>query len=765
MAAQRSSPATSWLALLLVGLTITLCSTCPNCPTCHNNCSKHFKAALCPNLTSEAERYTLEIGDHNGTRENSLYLECFHKATHVDLVFHRGCNFSSVQYVTLKRCPFFNVSFSEAFGELGIPPEKVLSLTFENIGTRTNLKIERWHLDGLQNLELLELKNNRFTSIPPDLLQSTLKLQHFFLSLNNMSTLPETLFAGASDLKSIHLISNKFKSLPDNLLHNISTLTRLTVYDNALGEISPNLLSSIPKVYRLEFSLNKLTKLASETFSYLPKLKRLVLRYNELESLPEDIFHNCPELEIVNLQSNKLQTLPSQLFSKSKMITEFKFDINKVTEIPRGLFQGLQNLTILSLSTNILKKIPEGLFVDLINLQELSLQNNPLKTLPPGTFNNQHKLMKLILRNTSLSDLPSQIFRTCESLLNIDLSYNHLSELKSSFFPHPISVLKILNLENNNLSFSGITTRPEPREAEEILLEQFPLINQLGLTDLHLRNNKIRAIPHALRNLQNLKLLDLSNNSIEHLDYYDLLLSSDHAHLNMNSTSQDVNDDVAHQAVSVKLKDNPLICDCNLYKFSRLLQESISEEDKNLVWLQVVDSAAVKCSPPNNRSIHQLVMTLDISTLKCYRKECHPSCSCAIRPHDQMFIMDCTSQGLQGIPKLRPYLPKGNYSVTLIVKNNSIASLEGLQNPAYNTLVNLTMPYNHLKFINQSYLPKTLQVLDVSKNALTNLSPSLVSFLNATNANLSLSGNPWLCDCQLVDLYTFLRDPHRKVCH
>lgn len=761
MATQLTPSATFWLILILVGLTITLSSTC-------HNCSKKIKTFYCSSALSEAEKYTLDISDYNGTRENSLYLECNYKATHIDLNYHKGCNFSSVQYVTLKKCPLFNVSFSEAFAKLGIQPDKVLGLIFENVGTRRDMKLERWHLDGLQNLEVLELKRNLFTTIPPDLLQSTPKLQHFIFSRNNMSTVPETLFAGASNLKSIHLISNNFTSLPDYLFLNISTLTRLTVYDNALGEINPKLLSSIPNVYRLELSLNKITKLTSETFSHLPKLKRLKLKSNELESLPEDIFHNCPDLEIVNLQKNKLQTLPSQLFSKSNMITDFKFDINKVTEIPRGIFQGLINLTILSMSTNSIEKIPEDLFVDLINLEELSLQNNPLKILLPETFDNQHKLRKISLKNTSLSDLPSHIFRTCESLQIIDLSLNHLSELKSTFFPHPVSDLRVLDLSSNNLSFSAVITRPTAREAEEeVLLEQFPLSDQVRLTNLILDNNRIRAIPHALRKLQNLKNLDLRNNSIEYLDYYDFLLSSDPTHLDvinasLADTSQDIG--ISHQVVAVKLQDNPLICDCNLYKFSRLLQESISEEDKSLVRLQVVDSTSVKCSPPNNRSIQQLVITLDITSLVCYRKECHPSCSCAIRPHDQMFIMDCASQGLQAIPKLEPYLPKGNYSVTLNVKNNSIASLEGLQSPAYDTLVNLTMPHNYLKVINESFLPKTLQVLDVSRNALTNFCPSLISFLNATDANLSLGGNPWLCDCQLIGLHTFLRDPHRKVC-
>lgn len=761
MAAQRTSPAAPWLALLLIGLAVVLSATCPSC-------SKNFNTQFCAIDPPDEENYSFRIEDFNGTRENALYLECRYEATHIELNFHRGCNFSSVQYVTLKKCPLFNVSFSEAFVDLGILPEKVLGLIFENAGTRKDMKLERWHLDGLTNLEHLELKHNLFTAISTDLLQSNPNLKLFLFSLNNMSTVPESLFAGASNLESIVLINNNFASLPDNLFSNISTLKSITVYGNALGEVNPKLLSSIPNVTKLGLSINKITKLTSDTFSHLPKLKSLHLKFNDLESLPQDIFHNCPDLETVNLQNNKLQALPSQLFSKSKKITSFRFSTNKVTGISEGLFQGLFNLTELFMSANSLDKLPEELFADLINLEELTLQHNPVKTLLPGTFFNQHKLKKLLLRNTSLSNLPSNIFKTCESLEEIDLSDNNLSELKSTSFPHPSTVLQKLYLSNNNVSFSAITSKPEARE--EVLLDQFPLSDQVGLTDLILNSNRIRIIPQALRNLPNLRHLDLRNNSIEYLDYRDFLINPNDANIDLSNVSQTdpqlLHSYIPHRVVDVSLRDNPLICDCNLYKFARLLQESISEEDKDLVQLKVIDSSEVKCSPPNNRSIQQLVKTLDLTTLVCYEKDpkkCHPSCSCAIRPHDNMFIMDCDSQRLQAIPKLKSYLPKGNYSVTLSVKNNSIASLEGLQSSAYNTLVNLTIPYNHLKVINESYLPKTLKVLDISRNALTNFCPTLISYLNATNANLSLGGNPWLCDCELVDFYIFLRDPHRKV--
>lgn len=738
MAAVFRSLAALWLAGLLVAL-LAIINTNASC----YNCSKDFKSLYCPVITPDEERYTFKISSRKAADDHLLY-QCHHTAQQMDFSFHKGCNFSSVKYVEFKRCPLYNDSFSKIFDQLGILPEKVLQLKFENIGTRKDLQIETWHLDGLTNLEILVLRYNLFTSLPSNMLNATPRLQTFHLSNNNISSLPETLFTNTRNISTINLLTNHFESLPDNLFFNISTLTTLRIYGNKIKEFSPNFFASIPKVYILELSINKITKLTSDTFKHLPNLQELYVRFNDLESLPGDIFHNCPKLQKVNLRNNKLLSLPAELFIKSKNITELNLRKNKISNIPQTLFQGLQNLTTLTMLENSLESIPDAAFTDLIKLKEMFLQNNPIKTLPPGTFDHQRKLETLNLANTSLADLPDNIFKNCESLETINLSDNHLSKLKSNFFPHPTTVLHSLNLGKNNLSFSAITSESQVQDVGEVQVEQFPLSDQVNLTALTLNNNKIKGIPHGLRNLRNLKKLDLKNNSIEYLDYYDF------AH-------------TPQQDIDIELRDNPLICDCSLFEFSQLLQGKISEEEKDKIQLRVVDKTKVKCSLPNDRSVQKLVMTLDTTKLICYRKECHSSCTCAVRPYDHMFIVECAHQGLHTIPAIKPYLPEGNYSIILDLKNNSITSLEGLQKPEYSNLVNLTMPYNYLKSVNESYLSKRLQVLDVSSNVLTHFSPSLIKFLNATNANLSLSGNPWLCDCQLVDLYNFLRDPIRKL--
>nr|AEX20238.1 toll-like receptor [Scylla paramamosain]AGG55849.1 toll-like receptor [Scylla serrata] len=756
MASERQALVALWLWLAVLTLATTLSSACPIC-------SKNFQSSYCLNTsTPEEQTYSLKLSNYKNAQESALTYKCHYLTEQMYLTYHQGCNFSTVQYVLFQRCPLPNVSFSDIFAQLGIHPEKILEINFENIGTRRDLELETWHLDGLVNLQILQLKHNLFTSLPPDVFKATPNLEHFLFSQNAMLTLPETLFAHTPKLKTINLLNNNFESIPDNLFINLSNLTVLRLYGNNLKEISPKLFANTPMVYKLELSFNGITNVTSDVFKYLPKLQHLFMKFNDIEFLPPDIFHNCPELQSLHMHYNKLKSLPSELFSKSKNISDFDFQRNEIMEIPEELFHGQENLTILMMQENALENIPDGAFKDLTNLEKLLLQNNPIKSLPPGSFDHQRKMKTLNLANTSLTDLPDKIFKNCESLEEIDLSNNQLSELKSTVFPHPATILRILKLSQNNLSLTARTSEPQAQKGGEIIVEQFPFSDQVNLTYLILSSNRIRNIPHALRNLKKLKHLDLKNNSIEYLDYYGFLFSSD--------TTADPSDApwnplelpqaLPTQVIKIELKDNPLICDCSLYNFALWLQGKISEGD---VQLDVVDNAYIKCSMPDDRGVQKFVMTLDLNTLVCNRKVCHPSCTCVTRPHDNMFFMECVQQRLQGIPALKAYLPQGNYSVTLNLKNNSITSLEGLQRPEYSNVVNLTMANNYLKFINESYLPRRLQALDVSGNGLTHFSKSLIAFLNVTNPTLSLSGNPWLCDCQLVDLYTFLRDPLRKM--
>nr|AOG75607.1 Toll3 [Procambarus clarkii] len=737
------------------------------CSKCEMNRSSN--QITCPD-SFHPQKFTVTLSDLKDYPQSALTLKCHHKAENINISLIEDCQFSSVKYVRFERCPLFNVSFSEFFQQIGIHPENVTSLLFVDVGQRDQYDLQEWHLQGLGNLKNLLFDGNQFSSIPQNLLKATPELKHFRFSINKLETLPQSLFASTPNLTEVYLHTNEFTSLPDNLFANLPKLTNLSLWKNNLTEIRPELLSTIPNLQSLELSHNNILHLDSKVFSNLPNLRKILLNTNSLESLPVDIFHNCPSLEILNAEYNKIPALPSELFKNSTKIDTLEFGNNQIANIPENTFQGLNNMVKLKLNRNSLKSLFPNVFADLTSLETLDLQSNLLEYLPHGSFDNLRKLNTLVLKNNSLSELPDNIFKNCENLNNLHVSHNKINVLHSSSFPHPTSTLQVLDLSNNNISFSSIRNSTSIASQEITVEEHFPLSEQIKLHDLSLSSNSINAVPQAFSTeLKELAKLNLKGNNIEYLESNDLSFMSNDVIVDLSYNKikgislQEMEYIHSQKTVNVYFQGNPLICNCDIYQLARLLQGR-AEETENMFQLNVIDQDKVKCSYPEKQNIEFPVKAVNTESLVCRLKSCPAMCTCFTRPHDTMFIINCSYQGLKAIPKLKDnYLPEGNLSITLNLRNNSITDLSGLQDPEYSSLVNLTIPNNKLSFINDSVLPQHLQVLDIRGNNFTSLPKSILELFNSSSVILSLGDNPWRCNCDLDDLHNFLREPNRKV--
>lgn len=759
----------SWVLLFIPVLCSWTAGSYASLMSC-SQCIRSSDEITCPDYL-HPQRFTVKIGSRKNFSDSVFHLKCRVDAQDINLSLIEDCDFSSVKYVKFQWCPLLNISFGELLNQIGIQPENVTLLSFVHVGWRQRLGLQEWHLDGLNNLKNLELTGNNFTAIPSRLFDVTPSLKYLSFTDNDMETLPESLFANTPNLTELYLWKNRFTSLPDGLFANLTKLTNLSLWSNNLVKIRPKLISNVPNLWSLELSHNKISQLDSDVFSNLPNLGKILLNTNELEFLPENILHNCPDLETLRVEFNKIRSLPAELFRESKKIKNFDFSNNQLTRIPEKIFQGMKNLTVLRLKRNGLKILPTDVFSDLINLEVLDLQSNVLEALPPGCFDNQRKMDVLILKNNSLTELPDEIFKNCEYLEKLYLSHNNIHILHSSSFPYPKTALQVLDLGNNSLSFSSPEIDSLVGQQQITVEKHFPLSEQINLTELRLSNNKITAVPQAFgTNFQNLTKLYLNGNYIEYVDYNDFSFRSTNIFVDLRNNKvkfvslHDKKYILSQKVVNVYLEGNPLICNCDLYHFSRLLQGKPLEERASTFQFNVLDKRKLKCSYPKEQSLQYFVMQVNTQTLTCQVQNCPTKCACSTRPYDMMFIIDCAYQGLQAIPKLKDdYLPKENYSITLNLRNNSIINLDGLKDPTYSALVNLTIPNNRLSFFNESKFSEKFQALDIRGNNLTSLPKSLLEFLNSTDATLSLGNNPWLCNCDLTDLHTFLRDPSRKV--
>ncbi|KAK4316412.1 hypothetical protein Pmani_012428 [Petrolisthes manimaculis] len=518
--------------------------------------------------------------------------------------------------------------------------------------------------------------------------------------------------------------------------------------------LRPDHLEGLPALLNLEFDRNNFTKIPTNLLEATPSLQFFGLTENTLPEIPDTWFDTTPNLTTLNLRNNGITSLPENLLADLPYLTSLSLYNNELSEIQPQLLQKVSNLSYLVLAYNKITHLPSSSFAHLTNLTQLDLTSNNIKELPEDLLYNCPNLTMFIITGNQLTSLPSFLFKR-----NTKLTEKH-----------------------------------------------FPLSSQTNLVDLRLGDNQITSMPSALTVFfPNMARLDLSHNNIDYVDQSDLSFTSESIALSLQNNkikTLALGDPEATQSVKkveLRLSGNPLVCDCHLYHLAKLMQKQrktpsvMSPFDHNRLHgnsiyttgndgLTVYDAQSVTCiQGDGNNEIK--VLDIDASALTCPALDCVAPCTCFTRPSDHMFIFDCSHRGLQKPPHLALFTAlhiTTNSSFTYINVPNNVTILQPsttentvsylqpttTDNPPrllleYKILVNLTD--NDISFVNESFFPASLKVLDMRRNQLTSLPVSFLSFLNTTNATLSLGGNPWECNCALLPLFSFLRDPARNV--
>ncbi|KAG7174382.1 toll-like receptor Toll2-like 2 [Homarus americanus] len=558
-------------------------------------------------------------------------------------------------------------------------------------------------------------------------------------------------------LKFIDGVRQPEANTEDWHLNRLNNLEFLELINNNFSSVPVNLFNATPKLKFFKFTYNNLDTIPETLFSSLLEITTIDLSSNGLASVPVNLFANLTRLTIIDLQNNELNEIRSELFSNQPHLVNINLNNNYISNIQRSLFVGMKYLQILNIGGNKLERLPHDVFYNMTALTTLDLSSNLLTALEPRSFDNNREMKTLNLGNNSLISLPDELFQRCESLQTLYLNHNQLAVLNKKWFRRR-SALAYIDLGNNNIEFS--TTG--------YLGNSFALDEQDKLKTIILNDNKLTTIPHSFHALYlKLEAVDLSGNLIEEVAFSSLHFQNNHVKFNLsNNMIKSIHlfqswPVMIEKIVKLSLKGNPLLCNCNMYNFLNLIHGKPLGKG-NLFKIVLEDGDQVTCTNQGNEI--KKLMDVDTETLTCKMLLPCDNCTCYWRSSDSMIIVDCSYQGRSEIPKIDfdNYGYK-NSPITINMRNNSITSLDALQDPSYRRLVNLTIPNNKLSFINESYLPEKLKVLNICGNNLTSLSGSLLKFLNVTDMHLSLGNNPWTCNCDLIDFLNFLYVPLRKV--
>lgn len=440
----------------------------------------------------------------------------------------------------------------------------------------------------------------------------------------------------------------------------------------------------------------------------------LYLTNCQLTKLSPQFFTNISSLKELDLSGNPLNVIEPGIFDSLTSLKHLILNNCNLTHISSVAFSSLEQITILELAENTLKSDIDwtSILNNLRRLEHLELRQSGLLSLPKNAFFNNTWLRGLVLARNELSnlDVATTLGHNLVHLDFVDLGYCHLKGPLSEDAFANATKLRTLILSGNHLSTVDL----------EVTLSPLLKLLKLSLSDCGLT----RLPANTFHKLTSLQELDISRNPLNNA--FTALLSplKSLEYLNMGYCNlQRISKTTFFKMSSLKT----LILSGNNLEF---LESNLFQ---NIARLEVLELNNCGFSRLNGTVFNDNITYSDLEELRI-------------------------SGNPLILPENGPILPVQLSSL----KNLDISkcNLSYLPDNAFTTTPNinkLLLNDNELK-INENSSMKFLkpliglEQLDLSFNNLTSIKPDMFQY-NYKLISLKLIGNPWKCDCYVVDMW------------
>ncbi|VVC40085.1 Hypothetical protein CINCED_3A013100 [Cinara cedri] len=663
------------------------------------------------------------------------------------------CNFDQIQWeqffnqINVKQLNYKNCILSDSgihhnMAILGINEVKDIYL----INMKLISSLERSYLIHLESLNLLDISSTNLI-LTNESFEGTPHLKQLFLRDNNIEELPNGVFKRLRNLEILDLGGNKLSKIDSDIFDGVP-LTNLFLYSNHLKTLNLN----IPSLKHLDVSNNRLTSITVEN---LNKLVQLSLNKNNIITVTGKLFKNT-SLEFIKYNYGNF-TVPDEFLSSLYNLNEVQLTYLKLENVPENMIWNSSNITVLSLASNRLKELPVNFFRDSNKMKVLNLSKNQIEKIDHQLLKPLTQLEELNLSNNLISQINNNGLSCLGNLIYLYLENNQIMNIERRALN--MNNLKYLNLAYNkisNLSPNNLFSFEYLGKVEVIDLSHNNIVNfafgwhnLLKLQKVNLSKNNFTVLSiEEIHNLNTRLKIDLSLNPFKVIDLslLEFLVRESDISLNTNTTP------ILH----VILSGNRLICGCQNFDFARYLQNQMPK----ITYKYIQIEQNLSCDDGTEFANVKLdSLTCDWKFYDDVDKTDCSECECTFRPYDRSAIMNCSSRNLTFAPKTIISSRHINY-IELNLQNNSIMEL-----PDYKHLniQKLNVGYNKLTKINITHLPKHIMELNLEHNNLMKISELILND-TLTNLNrLSMSGNPWACNCEANDTFKFIHKYSSKI--
>ncbi|XP_049416537.1 vasorin b [Epinephelus fuscoguttatus] len=256
----------------------------------------------------------------------------------------------------------------------------------------------------------------RSSTIPQGVPPATKSL---YLFANGIEGLTAEDFDGLENLEMLDLSQNKLTELADRVFEPLTSLRNLDLSSNQITHISEECFQGMALLERLYLYSNLIETIHPAAFNGLDHLLELKLQGNQLTSLPA---LSMPQLLLLDLRFNVLPTLgPSDL--QTPNLESLKLGGVGLTTLDKELIGSLKNLHELDISGNQLETFPAAL-QETHGLIHLSLAGNPMGPLKVQDLQNLGELQELDISSLSLQGLPEEFSQLLPHLRKLTVAEN-----------------------------------------------------------------------------------------------------------------------------------------------------------------------------------------------------------------------------------------------------------------------------------------------------------------------------------------------------
>lgn len=651
-----------------------------------------------------------------------------------------------------------------------------------------------------RDVKELHLQNNSINVLAPGLFNDLSQLMVLDLSDNELTDewVNAATFTGLLRLVVLSISGNNIAKLEPSVFKDLYSLQILRLEDNVIEHIAEHTFGSLNNLHTLILSKNKLTRIDSNTLSGLYGLSVLSLDSNVIEYIDPEALKNSSGLQDLHLNSNKLFDIPAVL-SEIPQLKTLDLGDNQITDIFNASFASMQDLVGLRLTENNIGNVSKGVFDKMTSLRILNLSSNKIQRVEAGSFDANTNLLAIRLDGNYLAEI-NGLFGKLPNLVWLNISENLLQWFDYAQIP---TELQWLDIHGNQIAELGNYFEIE----SQLHLTMFDASNN-KLTEitgsavpdsveiLNLSNNIISKVQsYTFFKKPNLTRVELVGNQIKSLTQNSLRIST-----------------IPHnkQIPEFYIGKNPFQCDCTM----QWLQHYQVDQERNKPRLMDLDS--VMCKLLSNR-VKQFVLLQEATSdqfLCQYDSNCFPNCHCCDFDacdcemtcpnnctcyHDVSWsanVVDCSRSGyIDNLPERIPmdstqlyldgnnihtvgshsfigrkklqvlFLNSSNVEIIhnrtfnglkelelLRLDNNKISELKGYEFEGLESLRELYLHHNSITSIHNATFNSLveLRILRLDHNKIVHYA---VWQLSSELTQITLSGNPWSCDCDYTERF------------